>query len=368
MLVFGGRSGEHGISCATAASVYQAIDPQRFEVIPVGITKTGQWVPLDFEHYDFRIRSDSLAEVPADLPNRVALVPGVGLGEVRVGETLGVDRQTLSLLEQVDVALPLLHGPFGEDGTIQGLFEMMNLPYVGCGVLASAACMEKNTTKTLLQAAGIPAGAWVTVAKAAWKRRSRELRAQIQQLQLPLFVKPSRAGSSLGVTKVESYQELDAAIAAAWQHDPLVIVEQGLTGLEVECAVLSGRGEGSPRATVPGQIAMAPEVDFYDYQTKYFSQGSVGLNIPAPISAELSTKVQRLAIWAFEVMGCEGLARIDFFVDPATEQVTVNEINTMPGFTPFSMYPKLWEASGISYQQLLTELLELALERGTGLH
>ena len=327
LVLFGGESGEHGISCATAAGVVEAIDHDRFEVVTVGITPQGQWVPVDFSSDQFQISDTGVAEVPA-ATRQLFLSPGDG-HVVSLPTQLGSEF-SLSDLGKFDVVFPLLHGPFGEDGTVQGLLEMMHLPYVGCGVLASAAAMDKPTTKVLLHEAELPAGKWETVTAGQWKHDRSGVIERLECLGLPVFVKPARAGSSLGITKVNAAADLEAAITKAQAIDPRVIVEQELTGFEVECAVLQG-ADGRPRTSEPGRIAMGDDVPFY------------------------------------ETLGCEGLARVDFFVDPEKDAVVINEVNTMPGFTPFSMYPKLWEHMGIGYSQLMEELITLALSRPVGL-
>ncbi|MDU5854359.1 MAG: D-alanine--D-alanine ligase family protein [Varibaculum cambriense] len=363
LVLFGGESGEHGISCATAAGVVEAIDHDRFEVVTVGITPQGQWVPIDFSSDQFQISDTGVAEVPA-ATRQLFLSPGDG-HVVSLPTQLGSEF-SLSDLGKFDVVFPLLHGPFGEDGTVQGLLEMMHLPYVGCGVLASAAAMDKPTTKVLLHEAELPAGKWETVTAGQWKYDRSGVIERLECLGLPVFVKPARAGSSLGITKVNAAADLEAAITKAQAIDPRVIVEQELTGFEVECAVLQG-ADGRPRTSEPGRIAMGDDVPFYDYKTKYFGEDTVSLEIPAKIPAHLATQVREIAAQAFETLGCEGLARVDFFVDPEKDAVVINEVNTMPGFTPFSMYPKLWEHMGIGYSQLMEELITLALSRPVGL-
>ena len=363
LVLFGGESGEHGISCATAAGVVEAIDHDRFEVVTVGITQQGQWVPVDFSSDQFQISEDGVAKVPA-ANRQLFLSPGDG-HVVSLPTQLGSEF-SLADLGGFDVVFPLLHGPFGEDGTVQGLLEMMHLPYVGCGVLASAAAMDKPTTKVLLHEANLPAGKWEAVTAGQWKHDRSAVLERLAHLGLPVFVKPARAGSSLGITKVSSAADMETAIAKAQVVDPRVIVEQELTGFEVECAVLQG-ADGRPRTTEPGRIAMRDDVAFYDYKTKYFGEDAVSLEIPAKIPEHLAAQVREIAAKAFETLGCEGLARVDFFVDPEKESVVINEVNTMPGFTPFSMYPKLWEYMGIGYSQLMEELISLALARPVGL-
>lgn len=363
LVLFGGESGEHGISCATAAGVVEAIDQDRYQVVTVGITQEGQWVPVDFNSDQFQISDAGVAEVPS-AKRQLFLAPGGG-HVVSLPTELGSEF-SLSDLGSFDVVFPLLHGPFGEDGTVQGLLEMMHLPYVGCGVLASAAAMDKPTTKILLHQANLPAGKWETVTAGQWKHDRSQVLERLKDLGLPVFVKPARAGSSLGITKVNAATDMEAAIAKAQAVDPRVIVEQELTGFEVECAVLQA-ADGRPRTTEPGRIAMGDHVAFYDYKTKYFGEDTVSLEIPAKIPEHLTTQVREIAAKAFEALGCEGLARVDFFVDPEKDSVVINEVNTMPGFTPFSMYPKLWEHMGMGYSQLMEELISLALARPVGL-
>lgn len=363
LVLFGGESGEHGISCATAAGVVEAIDHDRFEVVTVGITPQGQWVPVDFSSDQFQISEEGVAQVPA-ANRQLFLSPGDG-HVVSLPTQLGPEF-SLADLGSFDVVFPLLHGPFGEDGTVQGLLEMMHLPYVGCGVLASAAAMDKPTTKILLHEANLPAGRWETVTASQWSHDRSGVLERLAHLGLPAFVKPARAGSSLGITKVSNADAMEAAVIKAQAVDPRVIVEQELTGFEVECAVLQG-ADGRPRTTEPGKIAMRDDVAFYDYKTKYFGEDTVSLEIPAKIPEHLAIHVREIAGKAFEALGCEGLARVDFFVDPEKDSVVINEVNTMPGFTPFSMYPKLWEHMGIGYSQLMEELISLALARPVGL-
>lgn len=346
-LLFGGRSGEHAISAATAAGVMKAIDREKYDVLPVGITREGQWVLAAGDAERFELAAGKLPEVTTASGTEV-----VGLSEI--GE--------------VDVVFPLLHGPFGEDGTIQGLLELADVRYVGCGVLASAVGMDKHYMKLVFAGQGLPVGPYVAVQPRAWEQRRAEVMAQIsEELTFPVFVKPARAGSSLGVTRVDDISGLAEAIDEARFHDPKVLVEQGIEGREIECAVLGGRGGGAPRASVPGEIVVDHgEADFYDFEAKYLSASQARTDAPADLPADVAARVRDTAVRAFEAIGGEGIARVDVFVTPGGE-VVVNEINTMPGFTPISMYPKLWEATGLSYPELIDELIQLALERPTGL-
>ena len=362
-VVFGGRSGEHTISCATAAGVLSAIDRDRYEVLPVGITGEGQWLLVEDDPAALEL-SDSRppARITADGLGRGVLTAPLGGGDLTVVAPAGPQ-----VLGQVDVVLPLLHGPYGEDGTIQGMLEMMGLPYVGCGVMASAAGMDKQVTKVLLGAAGIATAPYVAVGPHAWKRDPEAILEACRSLSYPLFVKPARAGSSLGISKVECPEQLPGAIEVARAVDPKVLVESGMVGREIEVAVLEGRDADAPRVAEPGEIAMDTSQgagEFYDFETKYLAHDAVAMVCPARIGAEERSLIMDTAARAFEAVGCEGLARVDFFLTDAGEAV-VNEINTMPGFTPFSMYPYMWQVSGLEYTDLVSELIELALSRST---
>ncbi|MDO4242671.1 MAG: D-alanine--D-alanine ligase family protein [Actinomyces sp.] len=360
-VVFGGRSGEHTISCATAAGVLRSIDRERYEVVPIGITPGGQWVLVDDDPAALELDDTRPpVEIAADGLGRGELSVPLGGGELVVRTAAGTTG-----LGVVDVVLPLLHGPYGEDGTIQGMLEMLGIPYVGCGVLASAACMDKQVTKVLLGAAGIATAEHVLVEPHRWSRERAAVLEQCRSLSLPVFVKPARAGSSLGITRVTSHGGLAAAIEAARAVDPKVLVESGVTGREIEVAVLGGVGDSDPRVALPGEIVMDADQgagEFYDYETKYLAHDAVQVVCPAPLPQETRELLMSTAARAFTALGCEGLARVDFFV---TEdgRVIVNEVNTMPGFTPFSMYPYMWQVSGLEYGDLVSELIELALER-----
>lgn len=362
VLLFGGRSGEHVISCATAAGVMRAIDRDRFDVVPVGITRTGQWVLVEDDPDRWAITEGRLPEVDAT-GTEVLLPLAVGQTALRVLEAGELPR----VLGDVDVVFPLLHGPFGEDGTLQGMLELADVRYVGAGVLASAVGMDKHFMKLVLAGQGLPVGPFTVIAPGEWDRDAAAATARVAELGLPVFVKPARAGSSLGISKVDDLADLPAAVAEARRHDPKVIVEAGIVGREIECAVLGGRRGERARASLPGEIQVTDASHaFYDFEAKYLSEQSVELSCPADLSPELVAEVQDVAIRTFEAVSGEGLSRVDVFVTEAGE-VIVNEINTMPGFTPFSMYPRMWEKSGIGYADLITELVELALERETGL-
>ncbi|MDE1557794.1 MULTISPECIES: D-alanine--D-alanine ligase family protein [Actinotignum] len=352
-LIYGGVSGEHSVSCLTAASVLGAIDPERYSVIPIGITTEGIWVPMSTEE----VAAGADVEYHGE---RVLADFGPGGGFVVRGED-GSSRS----LGPIDVAFPLLHGPFGEDGTIQGTFEMMGIPYVGCGVFASAAAMDKHYMKLVLESAGLPVAPYVLVEPQRWNADPEGVRAEVaERLQLPVYVKPARAGSSLGITRVAELSQLDAAIATARAVDPKVIVETGIPGREIECAVLGGRGGTAPRASVLGEIVL--DVQWYDYATKYVATEGFHMEIPAALPDADAEKMRGLARRVFEVFECEGMTRVDFFYT-ATGEMYVNEHNTIPGFTAVSMYPILWEKTGLAYRDLISELIELALARGVGL-
>jgi len=351
-LLFGGRSSEHGISCATAAGVLSAIDRTRFEVVPVGITRSGAWTlqPDDAELFQLR------AELPEVVDNgtRVRLPDTAGSREL----TLVAADGTESSLGEVDVVFPILHGRFGEDGTVQGQLELLDLPYVGNGVLASSLAMDKHMTKSVLAAAGIEVAPWVSLTPARWQDQRELFERRIRALGLPVFVKPSRAGSSVGVTKVAEWDALDAAVELAFAEDTTVLVEAAVVGREVECAVLEGRDGGEPRVSVAGEIVVTGR-EFYDFEAKYLDPDAAQLICPADLQDGELREMRRIAARAFEAIGGAGLARVDFFL--SGEGFVVNEINTMPGFTPISMFPSCWQASGVSYPELITELIELGL-------
>ncbi|MBD7980939.1 D-alanine--D-alanine ligase family protein [Oerskovia merdavium] len=362
LILFGGRSGEHVISCATAGGVMRAIDRDRYEIVPVGITKAGQWVLAADEPERWEITAGNLPEVTAT-GGEVLLPLAVGQRGLRVLEPGEFPRE----LGEVDVVFPLLHGPFGEDGTLQGLLELADVPYVGAGVLASAVGMDKHFMKLVLAGQGLPIAPYTVIRPGEWDRNPVAWTETVAGLGLPVFVKPARAGSSLGITKVDDLADLPAAIDEARKHDPKVVVEAGVVGREIECAVLGGREGERPRASLPGEIVVTDtNHDFYDFEAKYLDEAGVELSCPADLPQHLVDEVRDVAVRTFEAVGAEGLSRVDVFVTDEG-QVIVNEINTMPGFTPFSMYPRMWEKSGISYPELIDELIQLALERPTGL-
>lgn len=362
LLLFGGRSGEHAISCATAGGVLRAIDRTRYDVLPVGITPSGRWVLVEDDPDRWSIVDGHLPEV-ADGPLEVLLPQGSAERAVTVLEDGVLPRQ----LGAVDVVFPLLHGPFGEDGTLQGLLELADVRYVGAGVLASAVGMDKHFMKLVLAGQGLPIGEFTVLRPGDYARNPAAWTETVRGLGLPVFVKPARAGSSLGISRVDDLADLPAAIAAAELHDPKIVVEAGITGREIECAVLGGRDGARPRASLPGEIVVTDtRHGFYDFEAKYLDEAGVTLSCPADLPEALVREIREVAVRTFEAVGCEGLARVDVFVT-AEGDVIVNEINTMPGFTPFSMYPRMWQATGLSYADLIDELLQLALHRPTGL-
>ncbi len=366
-IVFGGRSSEHSISCATAAGVLRAIDRDRYDVIPIGITKHGQWVLSSGDAEALSIAPGRLPEVSGDAPG--VIVPlGSAEGDVSGHRELSVVRADSppEALGQVDVVFPLLHGPFGEDGTIQGLFELADLRYVGSGVLASAVMMDKHYMKVVFAGHGIPIGAYVAITDRRWRRDPEGAMAEAAELGFPLFVKPSRAGSSVGISKVDGPDQLRAAVEKARENDPKVVIEAAIRGREIECGVLEGRDGASPRTSRLGEIVVTQGHEFYDFEAKYLAENDVELSCPADVPDDVEQRIRELAALSFDAAGCEGLARCDFFYTDDGE-VIMNEINTMPGFTPFSMYPQMWAATGMSYPELITELIELALARPVGL-
>ena len=353
VVLFGGRSSEHSISCATAAGVLGSIDRAKYHVVPVGITRDGVFVPAEDNAERWALSDGPLPEVTFD-SERIEFAMD-GSREYYIVASDG----TRSLAGTVDVVFPVLHGPFGEDGTMQGYFELANLPYVGNGVFASAAGMDKEFSKSLFLQAGVPATPHVVISEYDWANKRAEVLENIQGLGgTPLFVKPARAGSSVGVSKVSDLKDFEAAVNLAFQHDNKVTVEHGLVGREVECAVLSSLDGGPARVSVAGEIIVKGR-EFYDFEAKYRDEDSVDLVIPATLTASELEEMQSLARRAFAAIGGFGLARADFFL--TADGFLINEINTMPGFTQFSMYPSLWGASGIGYTDLIDQLIQLGL-------
>lgn len=357
--MFGGRSNEHAISCVSAGSILRNLDPQRFEVIAIGITPQGSWVLTDGNPDALAITNRQLPQVSSQSGTLLALPADPQWG----GRLLSLPPGAGEVLASVDVVFPVLHGPYGEDGTIQGLLELAGVPYVGAGVLASAAGMDKEFTKKLLTADGLPIGPHMVL------RPSRPALSldECERLGLPVYVKPARGGSSIGVSRVSSWAELPAAIAQARRHDPKVIVEAAVNGRELECGVLEFP-DGTVRASTLGEIRVAGvrgrEDAFYDFATKYLDDAAE-LDVPAKVDDDVADAVRDLAIRAFHAIDCQGLARVDFFL--TEEGPVINEINTMPGFTTISMYPRMWAASGVDYPTLLATMVDTALARGVGL-
>jgi D-alanine-D-alanine ligase len=355
VLLFGGRSSEHSISCATAGGVLGAIDRSRFEVIPVGITRDGAHVLESDDPARFALDPGHLPEV-VDNGSRVHWPESAASRELTVTDASGGRS-----LGEVDVVFPILHGRFGEDGTVQGLLELLGLPYVGNGVLASAVGMDKHFTKTVLEGAGIAVAPWVTLTRAALEHDPELWKRRVHALGLPVFVKPARAGSSVGVTKVDEWSQLHAALDAAFAEDRTVLVEAAMAGREIECGVLEGRGGESARVSVAGEVVVSGRA-FYDFEAKYLDAPGVELICPAELGDGELFELQRIASRAFEAIGGEGLARVDVF--RTDEGFVVNEVNTMPGFTPISMFPTCWLNTGLSYPELITELIEVGHARG----
>jgi len=378
-VLFGGRSGEHEVSLLSAASVLDAIDKNKYDVLPIGITKAGRWVTAAHAERLLKGKAEvaEARHLRAGDPQTTAAAAVLARGEgVVVPPVPGENHSALVPFEtsahelraavnpvDVDVIFPVLHGTFGEDGTIQGLLELADIAYVGAGVLGSAAGMDKDVMKRLFRDAGLPIVKHVTVLRNDWREEPKKIRRQIESvLKYPVFVKPANLGSSVGISKVHNAGELTAAMDEAARFDRKLVIEQGVGGKkgkarEIECSVL---GNDKPIASVPGEIV--PIKEFYDYSAKYLVEGSESI-IPAKMPKAKQKEIQKLAIAAFQAVDCCGLARVDFLMDPRSGKMYVNEINTMPGFTSISMYPKMWEASGISYSELMDRLIQLGLER-----
>jgi D-alanine-D-alanine ligase len=355
-VVFGGRSTEHAISCVSAGSVLGALDRERYDVIAVGITPEGRWVlaPDDPELLSIRGR-----ELPAVKDGTAVALPG----DPTAGGLIPLEDGP-AVLGTVDVVFPVLHGAYGEDGTVQGLLEMAGVPYVGSGVLASAVAMDKAVARVLLIAAGIPMTPAVVVRREDWDADAAAVERSARGLGLPVFVKPARGGSSIGISRVDDWDALPAAMEDALRYDPKVLIEARVEGREVECGILEGV-DGRPAASVPAEIRLVGDYTFYDFEAKYLDEGTE-LDCPADLPADVTERLQDMARRAFTALDCSGLARVDFFVGPDGE-LTLNEVNTMPGFTPSSMYPRMWAATGLAYPALVDRLVQTALRRGTGL-
>ncbi len=360
-LVFGGRSSEHAVSCATAASVMSALDPERYDVIPIGIAKDGSWVLAPNDPEPLRLAPGHIPEVDASGPS--VLVPTSATARHLIVHEPGVAPRELN---EVDVVFPLLHGPFGEDGTIQGMLDLADVRYVGSGVTASAVMMDKHMMKVVFAAAGLPVGPYTVITDREWLRDPAAALDAVGALDFPVFVKPARAGSSMGISKVDSPDGLRAAVEAAREHDPKVVIEQGIVGREIECGVLDGHGTDEPRTSPLGECIVVKGHAFYDFEAKYLADDDIRLEAPADVAPDIAEQIAQMAVTAFTAAGCEGLARCDFFLTE-TGDILINEINTMPGFTPSSMYPRMWAAAGLSYPELIDELISLAMERRVGL-
>jgi D-alanine-D-alanine ligase len=372
-VIFGGRGPEHAVSCMGGGNMLAAIDRDKYDVIPVGITRDGRWVLAADDPAKLRLTAGELPSVESVAEPGTQVVPWADRRPV----TASAPGQIPHLLGEVDVVLPVLHGPFGEDGTIQGLLEMAGVPYVGAGVLASAVGMDKEYMKIIFQARGLPVGPHVVVRERDWPpegadvvsgavdhERKRVLDA-ITELGWPLFVKPARGGSSIGTSKACDMAQLEAAIENARQYDPKVIVEAAIEGREIECAVLEGRDGAPPDTSLPGQLVIEGGEEFFDFEAKYLDDAS-GMVIPAPIPQEHQQEIRRMAAVAFDAVSCEGLARVDFFYT-SDGQILINEINTMPGLAPTSYFQRMWVASGLSLPEIVDRMLQTALTKRRGL-
>ncbi|HEX7716437.1 MAG TPA: D-alanine--D-alanine ligase family protein [Marmoricola sp.] len=361
-VVFGGRSSEHAISCVSAGSVIGALDPEKYDVIPIGITPDGRWVleSADPEH----LALGPAGELPEVSGDREVVLRSDGEA---AGLVVHDASDVPTSLGQVDVVFPVMHGPWGQDGTLQGLLELAGLRYVGAGVLSSAVGTDKAFMKLLFGAQGLPTMPWVLVRPGEWRRDRAAVTEAVTALRYPVFVKPARAGSSFGISRVDSPEELGAAIETAERFDPKVLVEAAASGArEVEIGVLQGLDGAAPETSVIAEIRVDAAHDFYDFDAKYLPEENTALDVPADLEEEVAAKVRSLAVRAFQALDVEGLARVDFFVFPEG-RVVVNEVETMPGFTSTSMFPRMWAASGMSYPELVDRLVQLALHRPTGL-
>ncbi len=345
-IICGGRSSEHEISCTSAGGVLSAIDRTLYDPVVIGITRAGKWVLIP-EGHELSIKSGVLPVVPED-GKPVSISPA---GFAVDGKSLGIE-----------IVFPVLHGPYGEDGTIQGLLEIADIPFVGSGVLASAVAMDKSFAKPIFAAHGIKVVEGLVIRKSEWKSNQESISAEVAKLGYPVFVKPARGGSSRGTTKVKSAKDLAAAVEEAHRFDPKAMVESAVIGREIECAVLEI--DGKPKASIVGQIEIDPKFEFYDFEAKYLD-GATSITLPAPIGDDVTLQIQSSAVDAFIVLGCSGLARVDFFLTTSGE-VIINELNTMPGFTATSVFPKMWAASGVGYKEVITHLLVSALTRNNG--
>ena len=358
-VIFGGRSGEHEVSVRSARAIIEAIDQKKFEVVPIAIGKDGKWLgPSQSTQLLPPAVHRLLRSKPGDDPGDVAL-----LGDPSHKGLISLRPQASSAVaEKLDVVFPALHGPFGEDGTLQGLLEMADIPYVGCGVLASSCGMDKVTMKSLFVQAGLPICKHIWFLRSQWRSNPEKILRNVKgNLGLPCFVKPANLGSSVGVSRATDRKTLSEAIDLAAEYDRKIIVEEEVVGREIECAIL---GNDEPQASLPGEYVIYEEsARFLDYTEKYASTGRVSFVVPAPLSKTITSRIQRMAIQAFQAVDGAGLARVDFFLQQKGGELVINELNTLPGLTEVSGYPKMWEASGLSFTQLLEKLIELAFER-----
>lgn len=347
-VIFGGRSGEHEVSLRSASSIINALDKNKYEAIAIGITKEGNWLTAN----------SAIGLLPEKVMSATETEPVALVGAPAYQGLLKIKGDSVSTGEKIDVIFPVLHGTYGEDGTIQGLLELADIAYVGCGVLASSTGMDKVTMKKLFIANNLPVGKFEWFLRTAWEKNPKAILTTLEkELSFPMFVKPANLGSSVGISKAKNLAQLEEAINLAVKYDRKIIVEQGINARELEISVL---GNDEPIASLPGEVI--PGAEFYDYNDKYLNN-TTQFEIPAKLPAEVIAEIQQLAIKAFQAMDASGLARMDFFLDRDTGKLLLNEINTMPGFTSISMYPKLWEASGMGYSELIDRLIELAIER-----
>jgi D-alanine-D-alanine ligase len=355
-LLFGGRSSEHGISCISAASVLSVIDRNKYEVVAIGISREGRWVMANDDPRHYELTGGELPSIDGS-GTEVVLAGDPTRGNLLVSESGEIPHA----IGNLDVLFPMLHGPYGEDGTVQGLCELAGIAYVGSGVLASAAAMDKPVMKALFAQAGLVNTPYIAVSDSQWRSDPAKVTERVKSdLGFPVFVKPARAGSSNGISKATSSSNLVTAITEAQRHDPRVIIEKAVVGREIECGVL-GTLTGGAETTLPAEIRVIGDHEFYDFQAKYLDDSTV-LDVPADLPESIQNEIRRQSVVAFEALGCEGLARVDFFLTD-DNQIIINEINTMPGFTPTSMYPRMWAASGVDYSTLVDRLIQLALHR-----
>jgi D-alanine-D-alanine ligase len=374
-VVFGGKGPEHAVSCMGGGNMLSSIDRSKYDVVPIGITREGGWVQVADEPARLAITGGELPSVEAVAESGAAVVPWAGTDVLA-----SAPGRIPHLLGEVDVVLPVLHGPFGEDGTLQGLLEMAGVPYVGAGVLASAVSMDKEYMKLIFQARGLPVGRYVVLRERDWPAAEqaaeqaadlsdhperKRILDEIADLGWPLFIKPARGGSSIGTSKAHDPAQLRESIALARQFDPKVLIEAAVAGAEVEVSVLEGVDGAPPDTSAPGQLLIEGGEEFWDFEAKYLDAAS-GMAIPAPIPPAAASEIRRLAAAAFDAVSCEGLARVDFFYTSAG-QILINEINTIPGLSPASYFQKMWEASGLPFPQLIDRLLQTALRKGPGL-